>query len=100
MPPPTPSTMVRPAKSLMARHPTAARGRPGRRLSSSALVDAPPPASASGCDGVAPPPLAQPRPSALRFFAVVLALFVLPGALAQAASPLLGLTWSELAAIL
>jgi membrane protease YdiL (CAAX protease family) len=69
-------------------------------------VDAPPPlpepssAAPPSGDAAAPPHTAQPRPSALRFFAVVLALFVVPGTLAQSASPIVGLTWSELAALL
>jgi membrane protease YdiL (CAAX protease family) len=65
------------------------------------LVDTPPPAlDAPAGDALRPPAPPRPRPSALRFFAVVVALFVVPGALVQSLQPILGLVWSELAALL
>jgi membrane protease YdiL (CAAX protease family) len=52
------------------------------------------PALAAGPTPV-PAPLPPVRKSGLAFFALVLALFAAPGALAQAGNALLGLTWSE-----
>ena len=46
----------------------------------------------------APPP--PPRKNGLAFFAIVLALYGVLGTLAQVASPLLGLAWSEVFALL
>ncbi|MFL5262483.1 MAG: type II CAAX prenyl endopeptidase Rce1 family protein [Anaeromyxobacteraceae bacterium] len=81
-------------------------------------MDAPPPPgfdapSPRGSDALAPrdgaahsddaaprPPPATPRLRGGVFFAIVLALFVVPGQLAQAASPILGLAWSEICALL
>lgn len=57
-------------------------------------------------DGVGPAAAPPERPappvekSGLAFFATVLALFAVLGTLAQAASPVLGLVWSELGALL
>jgi uncharacterized protein len=42
-----------------------------------------------------PQPAPPPRKSGLAFFSIVLAVYALLGTLAQAANPLLGLTWSE-----
>jgi CAAX protease family protein len=64
--------------------------------------DAPAPRGSDALPGDAAPPPAPPAPR-LRggaFFAIVLALFVVPGQLAQAASPILGLAWSEICALL
>ncbi len=45
-------------------------------------------------------PAPPPRKSGTAFFAVVLALFAVPGSMAQAANPVLGLAWSEAFALL
>jgi uncharacterized protein len=59
-----------------------------------------PPSDPEAAPPEPPPPVARPRPSAGRFFLVVLALFALPGSLAQSVNLPLGLAWSELAALL
>ncbi len=46
------------------------------------------------------PPRPPVRKSALLFFAVALVLYALPGSMAQASSPVLGLAWSEVFAFL
>ena len=68
-----------------------------------APIDAPDPRTGPADGGPATPgapPLPPVRKSGLAFFAAVLALFALLGTLAQAASPVLGLVWSELGALL
>jgi CAAX protease family protein len=73
-------------------------------------VDAPPPpgfdapaprgGDALAGDAAPPPPPPAPRLRGGAFFGIVLALFVVPGQLAQGASPILGLAWSEICALL
>lgn len=70
-------------------------------------VDAPPtdleaPVAAEGGPPPAPPPSppAPPRKNGLAFFAIVLGLYAVLGTAAQAASPLLGLVWSQAFALL
>lgn len=67
-------------------------------------MDARAPEPAASTEGAttppAPPPARTPRKNGVAFFAVVLALYALLGSLAQSANPFLGLTWSELCALL
>jgi membrane protease YdiL (CAAX protease family) len=70
-------------------------------LSSSHPVDAPPnQESDASSAGEIRPPAPPPRKNGLAFFAIVLALYGLLWTLAQVASPLLGLAWSEVFALL
>jgi membrane protease YdiL (CAAX protease family) len=66
-------------------------------------VDARPPDLDPLLPGAPPPPPPAPPPpskSAGAFFALVLVLYTVLGTAAQAANPLLGLTWSQLSALL
>jgi len=63
-------------------------------------VDAPPHGLEGPSDDAAPTPAPPRPPRALRFFALVLLLFVFPGQLAQAANPVAGLAWSEACGLL